>query len=96
MNSKKSIHASVAAALALIFGISSCSNDHDKEMLNIDHPTAYVVNGSFGYLMTHCIDPLPDRNNALAFCSNLRLDPNPHQADIVHLRSLAFPDVEVV
>jgi YVTN family beta-propeller protein len=47
MNSKKSIHASVAmAALALIFGISSCSNDHDMEMLNIDYPAAYVVNGS--------------------------------------------------
>ncbi len=47
MNYKKSIHASVAmAALALIFGISSCSNDHDMEMLNIDYPAAYVVNGS--------------------------------------------------
>jgi len=47
MNSKKSIHASVAmAALAIIFGISSCSNDHDMVMLDIDYPAAYVVNGS--------------------------------------------------
>jgi YVTN family beta-propeller protein len=47
MNSKKSIQALVTmVALALIFGISSCSNDHDMEMLNIDYPAAYVVNGS--------------------------------------------------
>lgn len=38
------------AALAVILGISSCKkdhgNDHDMDMLNIDYPAAYIVNGS--------------------------------------------------
>jgi YVTN family beta-propeller protein len=38
----------VIAALALIIGISSCKKNHgnNHDMLNIDYPAAYIVNGS--------------------------------------------------
>lgn len=51
MKITKSILATAAiAALAVILGVSSCKkdhgNDHDMDMLNIDYPAAYIVNGS--------------------------------------------------
>ena len=51
MKNKKSIFATVAiAAVALIVSISSCKkdhgNDHDMDMLNINYPAAYIVNGT--------------------------------------------------
>lgn len=49
MKNSKSIFACAAiAATALVVGISSCKKDHgnDNDMLNIDYPAAYIVNGS--------------------------------------------------
>jgi len=49
MKNSKSIFACAAiAAIALVVGISSCKKDHgnDHDMLNIDYPAAYIVNGS--------------------------------------------------
>lgn len=49
MKISKSIFATAAiAALALTVSISSCMKDHgdDHDMLNIDYPAAYIVNGS--------------------------------------------------
>lgn len=52
MKITKLFFATVAiAALAFVLGISSCKkdhgNDHDMDMLNIDYPAAYIVNGSY-------------------------------------------------
>lgn len=47
MNNKKSNYALVVmAALAFVFSASSCTNDHDMAMLDIDYPAAYIVNGT--------------------------------------------------
>jgi YVTN family beta-propeller protein len=47
MKITKSIFATAAiAALALIVSISSCKKEHDMDMLNIDYPAAYIVNGT--------------------------------------------------
>lgn len=49
MKKIKSLFAIAAiAAIALIVGISSCKkdSDHNMDMLNIDYPAAYIVNGT--------------------------------------------------